>query len=116
MAIRYVAVPFRLAAGSGGGPEYPPPPSVPSALAAQIDLRQVPSDPSLLVYENAAWGPLRAELAPGTGGGASKSATLGADLSGARPVLPGRRSQLSFRGPVAGDADVYLADASRRWN
>ena len=115
MAIRYVAVPSRLAPGAGSSPAFPPPASVPAALAAQIDLRQLPSDPSLLVYENTAAGPARSALPRGLAGSLPSRLSLGADLSGARPVLPGQPSQLAFRGPVGSGADVYLSDASGRW-
>ena len=88
---------------------------MPAALAAQIDLRQLPSDPSLLVYENIAAGPARSALPPGLADSLPSRLSLGADLSGARPVLPGHPSQLAFRGPVGSGADVYLSEASGRW-
>jgi GT2 family glycosyltransferase len=115
MAIRYVAVPSRLAPGAGSSPEFPPPASVPAALAAQIDLRQLPSDPSLLVYENTASGPVRSALPRDLADGLPARLSVGADLSQARPVLPGRSLQLAYRGRVGPDSDVYLSDASGRW-
>jgi GT2 family glycosyltransferase len=109
MAIRYVAVPSRLAPGQSNSPSFPVPADVLSGLAAQLDLRQLPSDPALLVYENTAWGGLRAatDRAP--------DSKLGADLSGAQPVLPGRRAQPRYKGAVPGGNDVLVSEASGHW-
>jgi hypothetical protein len=109
MAIRYVAVPTRLVPGSTTAPAFPVPVDVRAGLAAQLDLRQLPSDPALLVYENTAWGPLRAatESAP--------ESRLGVDLSGATSVLPGRRPQTKYNGPVPAGNDVLVAEDSGHW-
>ena len=81
-----------------------------SGLAAQLDLRQLPSDPSLVVYENTAWGPLRAatESAP--------EGRLGVDLSEATSVLPGRRPQTKYAGTVPAGNDVLVSEDSGRWS
>src|SRR4051794_16953056 len=110
MAIRYVAVPTRLVPGRSTSPSFPVPADVRAGLAAQLDLRQLPSDPALIVYENAAWGGLRA---------AAESVTdsrLGADLSDARPVLPGRRAQTRYNGAVPAGNDVLVSEASGHWS
>src|SRR5947208_14986276 len=52
MAIRYIAVPSRLAPGVGEPPALPPPASVPAALAPQVDLRPLPPPPSPPLPEN----------------------------------------------------------------
>jgi len=110
MAIRYIAVPQRLVPGKPSSPAFPVPPDVVSGLAAQLDLRELPSDPALLVYENTAWGPLRAASNAPTNG------RLGADLSGAKPVLPGRRAQVEYKGPVPAGNDVFVSEASGHWS
>jgi hypothetical protein len=109
MAIRYVAVPSRLVPGQSNSPSFPVPVDVLSGLAAQLDLRQLPSDPALLVYENTAWGGLRAasDHAP--------QSKLGADLSDAQPVLPGRRAQPLYKGSVPAGNDVLVSEASGHW-
>src|SRR5205807_10417287 len=58
MAIRYIAVPTRLVPGRASSPDFPVPATVRDGLAAQLDLRQLPSDPALVVYENTASAPL----------------------------------------------------------
>jgi hypothetical protein len=109
MAIRYIAVPRRLVPGQASSPSFPVPTDVVAGLAAQLDLRELPSDPALLVYENTAWGPLRAATtAPPNGG-------LGTDLSGAQPVLPGHRAQVTYQGPIPASADVLVSEASGHW-
>jgi hypothetical protein len=110
MAIRYVAVPTRLVPGSARSPSFPVPADVRAGLAAQLDLRQLPSDPALLVYENTAFGPLRAATTSVT------DSRLGADLSDARAVLPGRRAQTRYNGKVPAGNDVLVSEASGHWS
>ena len=109
MSIRYVAVPQRLVPGQSRSPSFAVPADVLAGLAAQLDLRELPSDPALLVYENTAWGPLRAATTGAIGNRRS------ADLSGAREVLPGHRPQLSYRGPVPAGSTVLVSEASGHW-
>jgi hypothetical protein len=109
MAIRYVAVPTRLVPGNASSPSFPVPADVTVGLAAQLDLRELPSDPAVAVYENTAWGALRssAQSAP--------ESRLGVDLSGATPVLPGRRAQTKYNGSVPAGNDVLVSEASGHW-
>jgi hypothetical protein len=111
MAVRYIALPRHLVPGEGRTPDFPVPPDVVAGLAAQNDLRQLPSDPALVVYENTAWGGLRTAV---HGDVLTARSPLGVDLSGSRPVLPGRRTQVRYRGPVP-DGDVFVSEASGRW-
>ena len=62
MAVRYVAVPSRLAPDGDGAVPRPVPAGLVRALGAQLDLRRVDTDPALLLYENTAWVPGRATL------------------------------------------------------
>jgi GT2 family glycosyltransferase len=110
MAIRYIAVPTQLVPGGSSSPSFPVPADVTSGLAAQIDLRQLPSDPALLVYENTAWGSLRAATQ------SAPESRLGVDLSDAQPVLPGRRAQPRYSGPVPAGNDVLVSEASGHWS
>ena len=109
MAIRYIAVPTRLVPGNTSSPSFPLPADVAVGLAAQLDLRELPSDPAVAVYENTAWGALRssAQSAP--------ESRLGVDLSNATAVLPGRRSQTKYAGPVPAGNDVLVSEASGHW-
>jgi hypothetical protein len=115
MSVRYVAVPQRLVPGGTGSQTYPVPPDVLTGLAAQLDLRELPSDPALVVYENTAWGPLRAATSEPVAAQAGPRST-GADLSGARPVLGGRRAQVRYHGPVPAQSDVLVSEASGHWS
>ncbi|MBV8303672.1 MAG: hypothetical protein JOZ04_05645, partial [Acidimicrobiia bacterium] len=116
MAIRYIAVPTRLVPGVPTSPAFPVPADVTAGLAAQLDLRQLPSDPALLVYENTAWGPLRAATASAAAAGSATANRRGVDLSDARSVLPGRRAQPQYSGTVPGSGDVLVSEASGHWS
>ncbi|HEX4979163.1 MAG TPA: glycosyltransferase family 2 protein [Acidimicrobiales bacterium] len=59
LGVRYVAVPLAGApAGQGAGVSEPPSGLV-GALRAQVDLRLVRTDDNLVLFENAAWRPIR---------------------------------------------------------
>ncbi len=115
LGVRYVVVP--LQAAPGGGPERPVPADLPAALRAQIDLRQIDTNRSLLVFENAAWVPARAQL-PGQAAEAARRGgdAATADLSGAKAVLaPTKPGSSRFRGDVEA-GEVLLAEApGSRW-
>jgi hypothetical protein len=115
MAIRYIVVAERAAPARENEPLRPAPPAVLRALADQVDLKVLPGDPAMHVYENSAWGPLRA-LLPGATTAPAASAQ-GADLSGARPVLRAGSSPTSARGDVPpGGGQVLVSEASSRWH
>lgn len=117
MAVRYVVVPTATAPGRSHR-RRPPAPDLLPALAAQLDLKRVDTDPAVVVYENAAWAPGRALLddagaeaveAPGTD-------TVRAELRGARPVLADADSDTSFKGELPEAGYVLVSEASsRRW-
>ncbi len=116
LGVRYVVVPLRVAPVVDA-PRREPPADLPAALRAQVDLRQIDTNPSLLVFENAAWAPARAQL-PEEAVGAARSGGRAADvdLSDSQAVLaPSKPGSLRFRGEV--DAgEVLLAEApSPRW-
>ncbi|MEO5678619.1 MAG: glycosyltransferase family 2 protein, partial [Acidimicrobiales bacterium] len=116
LGVRYLVVPLRAA--PTGAPARPVPADLPAALRAQTDLRQIDTNASLLVYENVAWLPGRAQLpAEATGGALDRKAKPASyDLSGGQAVLaPTTPGSPRFRGDV--DAgEVLLAEApSDRW-
>ncbi|MBW3667727.1 MAG: glycosyltransferase family 2 protein [Actinobacteria bacterium] len=119
-AVRYVVVPSKASPSRDRTRLLPPPPGLVDALDAQIDLRLVASDPSLRVYENAAWIPVRAALGEGAVAASRTEGVdelLEADLGGSTPVLERRRSDTRFEGEVPAGSEVYLSSAaSGRWD
>jgi hypothetical protein len=112
MAVRYLVVTARLAPGRIRAPRTPVPAVVARGFASQVDFKLVPSDPSVTVYENTAWGAGRAVVDGGVG---LRATSRGADLGGNRPVLRRERSPVRFRGPVPGDETVFLSDDASGW-
>ncbi|HVM05498.1 MAG TPA: glycosyltransferase [Acidimicrobiales bacterium] len=119
-AVRYVVVPLRAAPSRATRRRLPPPPDLPLALDAQIDLKKLQGDAALLVYENAAWAPARARLGPDVDlhqGDDALAALRGVELAGSEPVLPAERSPTRFSGPLQEGDRVALAEASSsRWS
>ena len=120
MGVRYVVVASKAAPAGNGAITRSVPADLPPALSAQLDLRQIESDPSLLVYENAAWAPMRSQL-PVDAVEASRSGdpldARTVQLSGASSVLaPTRDGSQRYMGPV--DAGrVLLAEApASQWS
>jgi hypothetical protein len=107
MAIRYVVVP---AAGTGRSAARP----LVAALDGQVDLRQLQRDDQLVVFENAAWVPLRARLNP-AGVTASRGTGLDAardtELAGSPPVLPREPSLFVAKGTIGDGASVFVGEA-----
>jgi GT2 family glycosyltransferase len=119
MAVRYVVVPSALAPNPASKRPrvLPPAADIPPALAAQLDLRQVATDPTLTIYENAAWAPGRAVLSTDSGAVAaskrsSPRAALNAELAGSPPALVQEHSDTSFTGTVPQPGTVHVAEAS----
>src|SRR5204862_5484677 len=87
------------------------------ALESQLDLKEIPGDPSMRVYENVAWAPARAALpASAAALGATRSARpelAGAtELAGASAVLEHGSGPQSFSGPLTTGQQVLLSEAS----
>ena len=116
MAVRYVVLPTQLAGGERRGPQRPPPAALARALASQIDLRLLPSDPATAVYENTAWGPNGGLVPPAVAeAGIPETLARGADLSGSRAVLRGR-GPVRFAGHLPSEGTVVVSEApSSRW-
>jgi hypothetical protein len=118
LAVRYLVVVQRAAPGAQPAAFRPAPPALLSGLASQLDLRRVDTDPSVIVYENAAWAPARA-LLPDSAVAASQSddpaSARTAELSGAQPVLQHHNGPASFSGSL-GPGTMLLSEAtSDRW-
>jgi GT2 family glycosyltransferase len=118
-AVRYVVVPAKASPTDSHTRVLAPPPGLVAALDAQVDLRQMESDESVTLYENAAWLPGRAALG-NAAVDASRSQSADdlriADFSGSSPVLERRRSETRFQGDLPSGAEVSLSAASSpRW-
>jgi len=117
MAVRYIVVPTQTAPRDSVPPHPGIPPGLTQALGSQLDLRLLPADASLAVYENTAWGPGRAVLPEVVAaGGVPDELGGGADLSGGQAILPGS-GPVRFRGPVEDTGTALLAESpSSRWS
>jgi GT2 family glycosyltransferase len=112
MGVRYVVVPLGPAPDPYARSRTYDPAPILAVLEAQLDLDSVTVNPGVRVYENAAWAPARALLAPGAP--LPQDGTAGVDdlaaLEGARPVLDGGAAGASHSGTIDEPGTVYLAD------
>lgn len=118
MGIRYVVVPERLAPQPFATEEHPLNPAVADALASQLDLEQINVNPAVTLYENSAWIPTRA-LLPESGVGdmgpgpvsprEALAAEAATDFGDATAALGDTRGPSTYRGPVDGQGELYLA-------
>jgi hypothetical protein len=110
-AVRYVVVPVIDGSISTGDLPLPLPVGLLDALRDQLDLAEMYSPPSFVVFENRAWVPMRSVL---TADGAVASTKAGAtalaqaDLAGATPIMVGA-DQLSAATVGAPQGTVHLA-------
>ena len=83
--VRYVVVPLRNGPDGTRGRRVP---SVTGALAGQLDLMRLRSEPGLVIYENRSWAPARAltERAVPNGAVAPLPSAARTDLADARPI------------------------------
>jgi len=112
MGVRYIVLPQSLLP-SGGEPR-PTPRALRAALGEQLDLVEVAVNPSVLVFRNTAWAPVRAALPPDIDLDVPNgylAAAISVDLTGADPVLRTDRGYARYEGDVPA-GDVYLAAAS----
>jgi hypothetical protein len=115
MGVRYIVVPKQLSTDDDQPEELAVPPGLTRALGSQLDLRLLPSDPALDVYENVSWGPARSLLTEAGVGALNSGTGSGADLSGSLPVLGGS-GPVRFRGDLPNPGGVLLAETpSSRW-
>jgi hypothetical protein len=90
MAVRYIIIPTQTAPAGSGGTSVPVPNDILAGLGQQTDLKALPVDDSLVVYQNAAWAPGAALLAPAAAAAAqatTPAASQSVALSGSTSAL-----------------------------
>ena len=111
-------VPERLAPQPFAEEEFPLDPAVRDALSSQLDLVQINVNPAVTLYENAAWIPTRALLPDSEAGDLGSedvspeealAAATATDFGSATAALGDERGPTTFRGPVDGQGELYLA-------
>jgi hypothetical protein len=116
--VRYLALPTQRAPAQAG-PGDPIPADLVQGLRSQLDLKEVESDPGLVVYENVAWAPVRSSFDPGAAtalDSRSLASAAAVDLTSGHPVLTRHRGPASFSGSVDQGDSVFLAEGrSSRW-
>lgn len=115
--IRWVAVPSRPAPAATDAALAPPPAGLLDGLARQLDLQRVEIDDALVVYENLAWLPVRAQLSASAAEAAQGDGTdlAGADLTGSTPVLGDEGGPNRTSGDVAAGIVGLAAEADAGW-
>lgn len=118
LAVRFIVVPLVDGAASTRDEPLPPPKNLVSALDDQLDLRRRYSSPDLVIYENAAWVPVRSELTP-TGAQASELAgatsMIASDIFGAAPLFNSARADKGGRATVQPGVVHLAIPFSRGW-
>ena len=116
MAVRYIVVPTQTAPRDSTRPTPGIPPALTRALGSQLDLRLLPADATLAVYENTAWGPGRA-LLPDALRRRSPRALGRRRRPGRRPAHPRRGRPGALQGDVPAAGTALLAESpSPRWS
>jgi hypothetical protein len=118
MAVRYIVM-VRAAAPADDAAVRPLPPQLVRTMATQVDLRRVESDPAVIVYENAAWAPIRASLGPeaaSAAAGRGLGAAARAEVGGSPVALPGSSAAFRVRGNVTPGPLLLAETASPRWS
>lgn len=117
--VRYIAVVERLAPAPFGEIVEPVRPTLLARLAEQLDLERIESREGIVLYENTAGVPVRAEL-PGSTLSTEETRepldALAADLSEAEPALTETTGHTTSRGPLAADTEMYLAAPTGNWS
>ncbi len=116
MAVRYIVVPSQTAPRDDVAPVPGIPPALTRALGSQLDLRLLPADATLAVYENTAWLPGRVLLPNATAGAIPEDLGGGADITGSQHILD-EGGPVRYRGGIPSTGQVLLAESpSRRWS
>ncbi|HXQ18234.1 MAG TPA: glycosyltransferase family 2 protein [Acidimicrobiales bacterium] len=104
-AVRYVVVLGTVAPAIPGvqaAQAYPPPAGLVDALAAQLDLREIPGGEGFTVFQNTAALPARGERGRAQPALPAAAATPSlADVAGWRAILPGPAGRLAYVGRVS---------------
>lgn len=116
LGVRYLVLAEQAAPARDETLHRPLPPGLVATVGQQLDLRRIDVDPALVIYENAAWLPVRAALGQDAAVDAPElfPAAVRQDLSASAPVL-GQGSHARFRGEVPAGR-LYVAETSSpRW-
>lgn len=107
LSIRYLVVPNDEAAKERSGNQV----GLITALSDQLDLRQVPGDESLMVFENLEYLPMRSQLSPeATLAAHAKEGVSPVDLGNSKAVLPSSGSN-SWSGRID-EGEVFVGEQS----
>lgn len=115
--IRYVVVPSRAGPDASGLAVHPAPPALIEMLGDQLDLRELEIDPSIVLYENAAWIPSPG-LPPGGPAlpeGTGLRAVAALPPGGGAVALPALDRSAGATGAVGAGAVLLAEGASSRW-
>ena len=116
--VRYVVVPLAPAPSFTDVEVEEADPVLRGALESQIDLRPVAADPSVLVFLNTAWIPVRARLLdadPGLLRGTDRAREAISDAPESVAVLPRRLSSTEFSGDLDPGTVVAAYGAPDQW-
>ncbi len=117
MGVRYVVVPLGPAPDPFAEQRRYEPADLLAVLEGQLDLDGVTVNPGVRVYRNAAWGPARAVLPPGTEPGPEDGPATLPELVGAPVALPGGDGVTDHEGVLDAPSTVFLASAGgERWS
>jgi hypothetical protein len=112
LGVRYVVVPLEAAPAGQSALKDAPPAGLLAALRSQVDLRLIRTDDAVVLFENAAWGPIRGSLTSGT----DPTRAGGADLSSVTPELEPGSPVTHAKGPIK-PGTLYVAESfSPRWH
>ena len=124
MGVRYLVVPQAAAPSFAGGVVTPADADLIDTLSAQLDFDRIASDPSVIVYQNLAWRPVRAvTVSDNPVLGTSTPTELASTPTGDWfPVFVDRKSPVEYTGDVpagtvvlgVGDADTWSIQAGGR--
>ncbi|HZU73127.1 MAG TPA: glycosyltransferase family 2 protein [Acidimicrobiales bacterium] len=115
LGIRYLVVPTRQVPSIEPSPDLAPPPRLVAALSRQLDLKPVPVDPSLQIFENTTW--TAADRRPAVGSHRPAGRALALALEGlawaaALALAWSARRRPEDRGEAAGVGDPGAAEAA----
>jgi GT2 family glycosyltransferase len=117
LSVRYLVVLQRSAPSFAGGVEQPVGGAVEQALATQLDLRRLSSDPGAFVFENTAWLPRRAMVEGEVPEAGDVATVVGTPTPAGVPVLTERIGVSEQRGRIGQPGEVYAADREAdRWS
>lgn len=118
IGVRYIVVPIIDGAGSRRDAPIPAPNGLVQALSRQLDLKRKYSSPDLVIFENAAWLPLRSMLGPTTAEASTRAGAesmITSDFSGAVPVLGSSDPDAAVAGELPPGTFHLSVPFTERW-